>query len=225
MFILIWLAAPYHDLVGGFAERWQDCDGIDGDGPGLFRAIVLALNPAVVLREIIVFNEHDELSFLEAEERGVFWRGLKNNWEVSQLIIRRNDFKGRGSGALTLLLDFFQGHGVLRTLRQPTDKHGNQLGHVRRWGAAQGEVSFQRHQRHGLARFFNIPENHTEPKTRLKHSSFSKFNKLLKKQIVYGTIFWKYPIFPSRLQLQKDKIFLPYNKYSRLWFKAKKTLK
>lgn len=167
-FILIWLAAPYHDLVGGFAERWQDCDGIDGDGPGLFRAIVLALNPAVVLREIIVFNEHDELSFLEAEERGVFWRGLKNNWEVSQLIIRRNDFKGRGSGALTLLLDFFQGHGVLRTLRQPTDKHGNQLGHVRRWGAAQGEVSFQRHQRHGLARFFNIPENHHRAKNTIK---------------------------------------------------------
>lgn len=75
------VTSPYHDLVGGFAERGQDKDGISGDRSFLSCALILSLYPAMLLRKLIIFDYYNELSFPEAEEGGVICRGMEDNSE------------------------------------------------------------------------------------------------------------------------------------------------
>lgn len=66
----------------------------------------------------------------------------------------------RQKGApLTLRVSFLQGHSVLRPRGQAAQEHGEQLGHVLGRASAQGEVSFQSQQTHGLAGRFTLPDS------------------------------------------------------------------
>lgn len=65
----------YHELLAGFAECWQDEDGIDGNGPGFPCALIASFDPATLLGELVVFDHHDEFSLPEAEECGVICGG------------------------------------------------------------------------------------------------------------------------------------------------------
>lgn len=80
----------YQDLIGGFTKRRQDQDGVKGDSSCLFCAVGLALYPAALLRELVVFDNYDELSFFEAQDRGIicvwgrrqFGHQLKENLKI-----------------------------------------------------------------------------------------------------------------------------------------------
>lgn len=67
--------SPHQELVGGFAERRQDEDGVDGDRACFPRAIALSFHPAALPGKLVVLDQNDELSLLEAEERGVICGG------------------------------------------------------------------------------------------------------------------------------------------------------
>lgn len=45
----------------------------------MFGTVALALYPAMLLGELVVFDKYDELSFLEAEEHGVVWFREENH--------------------------------------------------------------------------------------------------------------------------------------------------
>lgn len=67
-FFAVWLTPPYHDFIGGFGQCWQHYDGLSRDGSSLSGAVTFPLYPATPLKGLIILNNDNEISFLEAEE-------------------------------------------------------------------------------------------------------------------------------------------------------------
>lgn len=143
----------YQELLAGFGERGQDEDGVDGDGPGFPRALVASLDPATLLGELVVFDHHDEFSLPEAEQGGVVCGGGDGGDGGGG---RRRLARGIGmqrppGWRLTSPVGLLQGDGVLGSLGQAAEEHGDQLGHVLGRPSTQAKVALQGDEPHRLA--------------------------------------------------------------------------